>query len=96
MDTRTIWFVCETQAEFEQMDAQYPGKILLYNRTFILDTHNGQSIPQTSDLHEVRSVAKEVPVEMLCGWPMQISFLPCNCEFCVVMVSIIQKTHNAR
>jgi hypothetical protein len=84
MDTRTVWFVCETQAEFEQMNAQYPGKILLCDRTFVLDTHNGQSIPQTSDLHEVRSMAKEMPVEMPRVWPMQVSYLPCNCEFCVV------------
>ena len=72
MDTRTVWFMCETQANFERMDVQYPGKILLCDWTFVLDTHNGQSIPQTSDLHEVRSVTNEVPVEMPCIWPMQV------------------------
>ena len=41
-------------------------------------------MPQTTDLHEIRSVATEVPVGMPRVWPLQLSFLPCNCQHCIV------------
>ena len=54
--------VSEKQEEYNRLSAEYPGRILLCNRSFILDhTHKGKAIDNTTKLHEVRSVTTTIP-----------------------------------
>ena len=87
MDTRSVYFVVETADEQERLSQQYPGRILLCDRLFILDTHdkkaithNGEAI--TTKLHEVKSVAGESPVTEPRVWPLKVANLPCDCKHC--------------
>ena len=87
MDTSSVFFVVETTNEQEQLVQQYPGRVLLCDRLFVLDTHdkkaityNGKAI--TTKLHEVKSVACEIPVREPRVWPLEIAGLPCNCRLC--------------
>jgi len=84
MNTRLAYFVAETQEEFDRLASLHPGRILLCDRTFILDTHMKKSIKHTSDLHEVCSIATEVPVEHPRKWPVRVADLPCHCKYCIV------------
>jgi len=65
MDSRTVWFVANSQSEHDAKKAEYPGvpeeRILLCDRTNIQDTLQEQPINRTTKLHEVRSVATVVP-----------------------------------
>ena len=84
MDSRTVWYVVESQEEYDRLSVQYHGRVLLCDRTFTLDTLGGKSIPDNKSLHEVRSVATQVPEELPYTWPLRLSNLPCNCKYCVV------------
>ena len=84
MDSRTVWFVVESQDDFNELNPQYPGKILLCDRTFVLDTQGKSSMPESTKLHEIRSIATEVPSGFHRVWPVQLSHLPCNCMSCIV------------
>eukprot|EP00956_Cyclotella_meneghiniana_P028855 scaffold68305_cov22-Cyclotella_meneghiniana.AAC.1 len=83
MNSRTVHFVVESQEEFDRLNPLYPGKILLCDRSYTLDTHAKKPVPNTTQLHEVRSVATAVPTELPRVWPMIVSFLPCNCKYCI-------------
>ena len=60
MDTRTVWFVVETKDEQDRLSTEYPGHILLYDQTFVLDTHSGKAVENTKKMHEFSSVDTEV------------------------------------
>ena len=83
MDTRTIWFVVETEEERSKLAATYGDRILLCDRSFILDTNKGNSLDNTTELHEVRSSATTIPAEHPRVWPATVSNLPCNCTRCI-------------
>ena len=57
-------------------------KILLCDRTFVLDTHGQQAVKRTTHLHEVRSVADKIPAGHPRKWPARTSKLPCRCMYC--------------
>jgi hypothetical protein len=84
MDSRTVWFVVETEEEYNELHAQYPGKILRCDRTFILDAQGKAAMPESTKLHEIRSVATAVPSGFHRVWPVHLSYLPCNCTSCIV------------
>lgn len=84
MDSRRVWFVVETQAELERLSLEYPGRILLCDRSFILDTHKKHHLKETTLLHEVRSVDTSVPTSHPRKWQVKTSVFPCNCVQCVV------------
>jgi hypothetical protein len=54
MDSRTVWFVVESKDEFDRLNALYPGRIKLCDRTFILDTQGKKPMPKSTQLHEIR------------------------------------------
>jgi hypothetical protein len=82
MDTRTVWFVVETVLEQERLEQLYPGRILLCDRTFVLDKMSEKAIEGTNQMHELRSVATEVPLTHPITWPGKVANLPCNCIPC--------------
>jgi len=64
MDSRTVWYVVENEEDRVRRVADQPdlaGRILVCDRTFIQDTVGGKCIKDTTQLHEVRSVATSVP-----------------------------------
>ena len=44
MDTRSVYFVVETADEHERLAQQYPGRVLLCDRLFVLDTHDKKAM----------------------------------------------------
>ena len=82
MDSRTVWFVAESKEDQDRLQVEYPGKILLCDRTFVLDTQGKKAIANTTQLHEVRSVAEEVPPDHPRKWPVHTARLPCKCIHC--------------
>jgi hypothetical protein len=82
MNSRTVNFVVETQEDLDRLAPEYPGKIFLCDRSFIMDTKGHTAIPGTSQLHEVRSTATSVPTSHPRKWPVMVSDLPCNCKHC--------------
>lgn len=84
MDSRKVYFVAETQAEFDRLAPLHPGRILLCDRSFVLDTYQQMPIKHTTELHEVSSVATEIPTEHPRRWPANVADLPCHCKYCVV------------
>ena len=84
MDTRTCWFVVEEQEESTRLSLLYPGRILLLDRSYIHDTQGEKALDGTTLLHEVISVAKEVPTNLPRIWPALVANLPCNCKHCTV------------
>ena len=82
MDRRTVWFVVETKEEHERLSLRYPGRILLCDRSFVLDTHTGKAVEGTQQMHELRSSATEVPLVHPLKWPASVANLPCNCISC--------------
>ena len=83
MDTRTVWFVVETKADQERLSVKYPGRILLCDRSFVLDTHAKKAVDDTTRLHEFRSTAMRVPDQHPITWQAGSSRLPCNCPRCL-------------
>ena len=57
MNSRTVYYVVETEAKLEEHRYNHPGRILLYYRTYIQDTPKGGYIKGTYELHEGQSVA---------------------------------------
>ena len=84
MDTRTVWFVTETKEEQDKLLLKYPGRILLCDRSYIRDTHNEEAIKDTTNLHEVCSLATTVPTSRQPVWPVKVSNLPCNWPHCII------------
>ena len=82
MDSRTVWFVAETREEQDKLLVEHPGKILLCDRSFILDTRGHQAVDNTTQLHEFRSVAEQVPEKHPRKWPAHTAKLPCKCVLC--------------
>jgi len=82
MDTRTVWFVVETIQEQQRLEQLYPDRILLCDRTFVLDKMSDKAIEGTNQMHELRSVAIEVPLLHPITWPGKVANLPCNCIPC--------------
>ena len=42
MDSRIVWFVVETKEERDRLSILYPGRVLLCDRTFIMDTYGSK------------------------------------------------------
>ena len=84
MNSRKVFFVAETIVEYERLRAIYGDRILLCDRTFILDTNKGKALDSTTEFHEVRSTATNVPTEHPYVWPVTVSNLPCNCCHCII------------
>ena len=84
MNSRKVFFVAETMVEYERLRAIYGDRILLCDRTFILDTNKGKALDSTTEFHEVRSTATNVPTEHPYVWPVTVSNLPCNCCHCII------------
>ena len=79
MDTRRVWFVTETEEKRQELLTKHPGRILLCDRSFILDS---QTIKGTNHLHEIRSIATNVPTTHPLIWEVATYRLPCNCVHC--------------
>ena len=87
MDSRIVWFVVETRELYDSLSVEYPGKILLCDRSFILDTHKNVAIDGTTKLHEVSSTVPVIPELKPFEprkWPVIVSDLPCNCQHYIV------------
>ena len=84
MDSRRVWFVVETKEEFDRLSLKYPGRILLCDRTFIMDTHAKKYISDTTLLHEIRSFDTSVPTSRPRTWQVYVSNLPCVCKHCII------------
>ena len=84
MDSCECNFVVETKEDFDRLSSEYPGKVLLCDRTFVLDTRGHDSVEGTKELHEVRSTATSIPSDHPRAWPATISSMPCNCVHCIV------------
>ena len=84
MNSRKVFFVAETMVEYERLRAIYGDRILLCDRTFILDTNKGKALDSTTEFHEVRSTATSVSTEHRYVWPVTVSNLPCNCCHCII------------
>ena len=83
MDSRNVYFVTESKEEFGRESQRYPGRILLCDRTKMKDTQNQQSLDDTNECHELRSVATTVPTTDPKVWPAQQADLPCAlCPAC--------------
>jgi len=91
MDSRTVHYVlCDGDEDYEgklvEYSAKHPGRILFCDRRNIQDTHSKQPLNNTNNLHEVRSVATEVPTwppnKQPRPWPVVTSVFPCNCIRC--------------
>ena len=84
MDSRTSWFVCEDEPTFKRLkdDKNYQSfkqYIILCDRSSHMDT---KTIKGTHSLHEVKSVATEIPTDLPKKWPLQTAHLPCRCKEC--------------
>ena len=84
MDSRIVWFVTETIEDYNVLILLYPNHILLINRKFIPDTKGHKAINDTTKLHEICSVAENVPEIHPRVWPVLVANLPCNCKHCRV------------
>ena len=62
MDTHTVLFVVEAKNEQDRLSTEYPGHILLYDQTFVLDTHSGKAVENTKKMHEFSLVDTEVSI----------------------------------
>jgi hypothetical protein len=96
MDRRMSWFVTESRDELEHLTLTYPGRILLCDRSKTQDTVNGKAIDDTTELHEVRSIATQEPlpyrgvikskkgqpsiIGSIREWPVSVANLPCRCQ----------------
>ena len=84
MNTQTCWFVVETQEQLEYFSLKYPGRIRLVDRSQIQDTLGEKPIDGTTLLHEVCSVATDVPTSLPRIWKAMIANLRCNCPHCIL------------
>lgn len=60
-NSREMYFVVETKKDFDRLVDQYPGRILLCDRSIIQDTLQHKCIEGTMQLHEVRSIETGIP-----------------------------------
>jgi hypothetical protein len=81
INTRTCWFVVETQEDFDRLSVLHPNRVLLVDRSYIQDTQGEKAIDGTTLLHEVTSWAEEEPTTMPRVWPAFVANLPCNCDY---------------
>ena len=59
MDSRKIFFICETEAEIEELETEHPelkDRVLWCDRRYIMDTRGKKPIDGTTQLHEIRSI----------------------------------------
>ena len=84
INTRTCWFLVDTREQLAYFSLKYPGRILLVDRSQIQDTLGEKPIDGTTLLHEVCSVATDVPTSLPRIWKAMIANLPCNCPHCTL------------
>ena len=82
MDTHTVWFVVETKKDQDRLQVKYPGRILLCDQTFVLDTQSDKLVEGTMQMHELRSIAASVSTIHPRKWPARVANLSCNCQEC--------------
>ena len=88
MNSRTVYYVVETEAKLEEHRYNNPGRILLCDRTYIQDTPKGRYIKGTHELHEVQSFATSETIPTWPAnnapreWPVLVSDLICTCLCC--------------
>eukprot|EP00986_Skeletonema_menzelii_P017430 scaffold19452_cov150-Skeletonema_menzelii.AAC.1 len=96
MNSRVMKFVVEDREEYNRLAPQYPGRILLCDRSVIQDTIGEQPIEGTTELHEVRTIEPRIPTtvtkkgKQIRNWRVLASDLPCNCVHCNNVESMIQ------
>lgn len=104
-DSLRCWFVTESKDQLHKLSNTYPNQILHCDRSCIQDTVNQKAIDQTTTLHEVRSIAVEEPESYegvilsrkdkpdikgkIREWPVNVSCLPCPCNFYAVLIQQI-------
>ena len=85
VDSRTSWFVCEDEPTFKRLkdDKSYQSFKqyinILCDRSSHMDT---KTIEGTNSLHEVKSVATKIPIDLPMKWPLQTAHLPNRCKEC--------------
>ncbi len=77
-------FLCEDEPTFKRLkdDESHQSLkqyIILCDRSSHMDT---KKIEGTNSLHEVKSVATEIPTDLPKKWPLQTAHLPCRCKEC--------------
>ena len=72
MDTRTVWYVVEEKEKYEELVVKYPGRVLLIDRDFVMDTVGKKSIPNTSKLREICSQVTQIPDALSSVWPLSL------------------------
>mmetsp|Transcript_4214 Transcript_4214/g.5918 ORF Transcript_4214/g.5918 Transcript_4214/m.5918 type:complete len:611 (-) Transcript_4214:334-2166(-) len=92
LNERTMYFVTEKKEDYDRLVAQYPGRILLCDRTNIQDTISKKAVDDTMQLHEVKSFETSLPEAYqskgknkldIRNWRVLTSYLPCNCFTCL-------------
>ncbi len=91
LNSRKMKYVVETLADYKRRSAEYPGRILLCDRSIIQDTTNGKGIDGTRKMHEVRSIEPNIPQTLpdkkeVRRYRVMVSDLPCNCIRCNTFV----------
>jgi hypothetical protein len=81
-DYYKMWFVVETQADFDRLSLEYPGQIILCDRSYLIDTYKEKCIDGTTRLHEVCSVDTTIPVKHPRHWTVRASNFMCTCDKC--------------
>ena len=69
-----------TEEQQDELSLKFLGRILLYERSDIQNTHKKQVIAGIMVLHEVCSAATDVPTSHQHVWPVKVMNLPCNCQ----------------
>lgn len=82
MNSRRHWLAVETKEDFDRLNSKHPDRIVICDRSFILDTEGHKPVPGTKQLHEVRSTATAIPDGEPRVWPVTVSNMPCNCINC--------------
>lgn len=85
IDSRSLWYICETGEEQALRQAEEPShaeRILLCDRSYIMDTQGRKPIEGTTSLHEICSVATSIPSEHPRKYPVLVANWPCRCVVC--------------
>jgi hypothetical protein len=88
MDSRTVYYMVETEQEYQEHIAKHPGRVLLCDRSNVQDTFKGKAIVGSRSLHEVCSVvtASNIPEWPENNgprqWTVKVSDLTCRCIHC--------------
>jgi hypothetical protein len=59
IDERTCFFIVETEEELEAKSALHPSRIILCDRTNILDTANKKAVKGTTKIHQVCTIQSQ-------------------------------------